>query len=75
MREEDEDELKIRSETLVKQMHEKEKELSQCKAQVEDMENQIKVSDPFNDFCSSEFLYIVDFSFHSPLSRDFRYIR
>ena len=38
------DELKIRSESLLKQMHEKEKELTQCKAQVEVLENQVKVS-------------------------------
>ena len=44
MREEDGDELKIRSESLLKQMHEKEKELTQCKAQIEVLENQVKVS-------------------------------
>ena len=44
VREEGEDELKIRLDSLLKDMHDKEKELSQAHEQIETLERQIKVT-------------------------------
>ena len=43
VREEGEDELKIRLDSLLKDMHDKEKELSQAHEQIETLDSQIKV--------------------------------